>query len=66
MAGTGSAYTKRSGFQLDSSVKGTSAAFQFRILGFSQRTGNEIGANAKILVRANLPTETGAAGSTGV
>lgn len=66
VAGTGSAYTKRSAFQADSSVKGTSAAFQFRILGFSQKAGNEIGANAKILVRANLPTETGAAGSTGV
>lgn len=66
IAGSGSTVTGRSGFELDSSTKATTATLQLRILGFAQRADNEIGANAKVLVRINLPTETGAAGSTGV
>lgn len=66
VAGSGSTYTKRSGWQADSSTAGTGATLQCRILRFVNRPDNEIGANAKILVRINLPTETGAAGSTGV
>lgn len=66
VAGSGSAATKLSGFQLDSSTADTTATLQLRIVGFTQRADNEIGANAKVLVRINLPTETGAAGSTGV
>jgi hypothetical protein len=65
-SGSGSAYTRRSGFVLDTSTKNTTNTLQMRILGFTQRADNEIGANAKVLVRINLPTETGAAGSTGV
>lgn len=65
-SGSGSTATRRSGFVLDTSTKGTGATLQARILGFVQRADNEIGANAKVLVRINLPTETGAAGSTGV
>lgn len=65
-AGSGSTVTKLSGFQLDSSTADTTATLQLRIVGIAQRADNEIGANAKVLVRINLPTETGAAGSTGV
>jgi hypothetical protein len=66
VAGTGSAVSKKSGFQLDTSTKATTATLQLRILGLQRRADNEIGANAKVLVRINLPTETGAVGSTGV
>lgn len=64
--GAGTAATGMSGTQLDTSTKATTATLGWRILGFVQRPDNEIGANAKVLVRNNLPTETGAAGSTGV
>lgn len=66
VAGTGSSYTQQSGWSLDTSTKATTNTLQMRIVGFVQRADNEIGANAKVLVRNNLPTETGAAGSTGV
>ena len=65
-SGSGSAVTHLSGFQLDTSTKPTTATLQCRIIGFVNRPDNVIGANAKVLVRFNLPTETGAAGSTGV
>lgn len=65
VAGTGSTVTGKSGFQADTSTKATTNTLQMRVVGFVQRPDNEIGANAKILVRNNLPTETGAAGSTG-
>jgi hypothetical protein len=48
----GSAYTGRSGMQLDSSDHKTATA-QLRILGFVQRPDNAIGANAKVLVSIN-------------
>lgn len=66
VAGTGSTYTKQSAWQLDTSTKGTGATLQMRIDSFQQRVDNEVAANAKVLVRINLPTQTGAAGSTGV
>jgi hypothetical protein len=66
IAAAGSTATKRSGFELDTSSKATTATHQVRILGFVQRPDVEIGANTKVLVRINTPTETGAAGSTGV
>lgn len=67
VAGSGSTSTGISGWQLDTSTAGTGATLQVRILGFVQRADNEPAvANAKVLVRINLPTETGAAGSTGV
>lgn len=65
IAGTGSSTTQLSGWQLDTSTKATTNTLQLRIIGFVQRPDNVIGANAKVLVRFNLPTETGAAGSTG-
>lgn len=66
VAGSGDTNTKQSGFQLDTSTKATTATLQLRIDSFQQRADNEVGANAKVLVRINLPTQTGAAGSTGV
>ncbi len=66
VAGSGNNSTRLSGFQLDSSTAATTATLQLRIVGFAQRVDNEIGANAKMLVAINLPTETGAVGSTGV
>lgn len=64
--GAGSTATGMSGTQLDTSTKATTATLGWRIEGFVQRPDNEIGANAKVLVRNNLPTGTGAAGSLGV
>lgn len=66
VAGSGSTATKRSGFELDTSTKATTATHQLRILGITQRSDVEVGANTKVRVRINTPTETGAAGSTGV
>lgn len=66
VAGTGNTFTKRSGFQLDTSTKATTATLQLRIAGIVNRADNEVGAQAKALVRLNLTTETPAAGSTGV
>lgn len=66
VSGTGSTATKFSGFMLDTSTKATTATLQLRILGIVQRGDVEIGTTSKVLVRFNLPTETGAAGSTGV
>lgn len=65
-SGTGSTVTGLSGFELDTSTKATTATLQLRIEGLVQRPDVEVGANTKALVRINLPTQTGAAGSTGV
>lgn len=64
ISGTGSATTHLSGWQLDTSTKATTAGLQMRIIGFVQRPDNAIGANAKVLVRINEPTEIGAAAGT--
>mgnify|MGYP003436206611 FL=1 len=66
IAAAGNNATKQSGFMLDSSTAATTATLQLRVVQLEQRADNEIGANAKWLVAINLPTETGAAGSTGV
>lgn len=66
IAGSGSTATRMSGFMLDSSTAATTATLQLRIIQLEQRADNEIGSLAKWLVAINLPTETGAAGSTGV
>jgi hypothetical protein len=66
IAGAGNAYTGQSGFLLDSSTAAVTATLQWRLVELQQRVDNEIGASAKWLVAINLPTETGAAGSTGV
>ena len=65
-AGTGSVYTKRSGYMLDSSTKATTSA-QVRIVGFDQTIGNTIGGTGPVwLVSIVEATETPAAGTTGV
>ena len=46
--------TGLSAAQLDTSTKATTNTLQLRILGFSQRVDNAIGANAKVLVQINL------------
>ena len=66
VAGTGSVYTKRSGYMLDSSTKVTTTA-QVRIWGFDQTIGNTIGGTAPVwLVSIVEATETPSAGTTGV
>lgn len=66
-AGSGSNVTGWSGYQAKTSTASSGATHQMRILGFSQVTDNTAAsANSKLLLRINLPTETGAAGSTGV
>jgi hypothetical protein len=65
IAGTGNR-AAGSGFLLDSSTAATTATLQLRILGLNKTVGGEIGNYAQWYVRINLPTETGAAGSTGV
>lgn len=62
----GNAYTKRSGVMLDSSTKATTATLPLKIVGFAQRPDNEIGANAKILVRLNNVTDDSATVSAGI
>jgi len=66
VAGTGSVYTKRSGYMLDSSTKVITSA-QVRIVGFDQTIGNTIGGTGPVwLVSIVEATETPAAGTTGV
>lgn len=66
VSGAGSAFTGQSGWQLDSSTAAVGATLQMRLVELQRRADNEFGANAKWLVAINLPTETGAPGSTGV
>jgi hypothetical protein len=74
VAGSGNTATKQSGFQLDSTTAATTNTLQLRIVENQRRVDNSlIGAGGsagaaydKWLVAINQPTETGAAGSTGV
>ena len=59
-AGSGSAYSKRSGFVLDSASKAATATLAVKILGLAQIPGNEFGAYAKIRVKINDHTEANA------
>lgn len=54
IAGSASTIYGQSGWQLDTSTKATTATLQLKILGFAQKVGNEIGANAKVRVKINL------------
>lgn len=60
----GNAYNRASGVMLDTSTKATTAGLPLKIMGFSPRPNNAIGANAKVLVKLNLNTEV--AGAAGV
>lgn len=50
---SGSTITGLSNTELDTSSKGTTATLDFQIIGLADRPDNEIGANAKWLVRLN-------------
>ena len=62
----GSAFTRRSGVELDSSSAATTATHGLRIVGLAQRPDNAIGANAKVLVSLNDTTETPGTASDGI
>ncbi len=67
VASTPDIFFKRSKWQLNAASKATTATLQVRIRGFVQRADNDpTSTNAKLLVTINTPTETGAAGSTGL
>jgi hypothetical protein len=66
ISGSGNTYTGMSGWMIDSSTAATTNTLQMRIISLVSRLDNVLGTTAKWLVANNLPTETGAAGSTGV
>lgn len=66
VAGTGSSYTRQSGFMLDTSSKATTATLQLRIVGLAQRPDNAIGDQAKVLVKINNSTEVAGTASAGI
>lgn len=53
----GNAFNKRSGVMLDTSTKAATATLPLKIIGLSQRPGNEFGAYAKVVVKINASTE---------
>ena len=53
----GNNYTRRSGAMLDTSTKAVTATLPLKIVGLTPRPGNDIGANAKVLVKINNHTE---------
>lgn len=66
VVGTGSTTTGQSAMELDTSTKATTATLVLNILGFSQKTDNEVGsANAKVLVTYNVH-QFGSVGIAGV
>lgn len=67
LVGTGSTTTGLSAMQLDSSTAATNTAtFPLKLLGFSARVDNEIGADAKALVAINAHQLTSGAGIAGI
>lgn len=60
VAGTGNAYTRRSGFELDSSTAASTDTLELKIMGLVPRADNAIGANAKVLVKINDHTDSNA------
>lgn len=63
-SGSGSAYTRRSGFMLDPAGKATTATLQLKIIGLSPKPNNNFGAYNKLLVKINNHTES--AGTAGL
>lgn len=63
VSGTMNTANGLSAWQLDTSTKNTTNTLQLRIVGFQQRPDNEVGANAKVLVRINLHTSRNTTGS---
>lgn len=64
-AGTRSASVITSPATLDMGTEATTSTLNFRILGFVQRVGNEVGASAKMLVGFNVH-QYGSVGTTGL
>jgi len=62
----GNTFTGQSGAGIDTSTAATGATLQMRLVEYQHDVQNEVGQYARWLVAINLPTETGAAGSTGV
>jgi len=60
----GNTYTGRSGVELDATTPATTSTFQVSIISLLDRPDNELGANAKWLVRINQHTY--APGNVGV
>jgi hypothetical protein len=58
LTGTGNAYSKRSGFKLDTATKATTATLAVKIMGLAPIPGNDFGAYNKILVMLNNTTES--------
>jgi len=54
LAGTGNAASGQSGWQIQTSSLGTTAAHQLRVVELLQRPDNAVGVNAKWLVRINF------------
>jgi hypothetical protein len=54
---TGSATTRRSAVELDLATKATTAALPLKIMGLLQTPNNEVGADAKLLVKINNHTD---------
>lgn len=51
---------------IDMGTEATTNTLNFRLLGFSQKVGNEVGASAKMLVGFNVHQFTTGTGSTGI
>lgn len=62
----GNTFTGQSGAGIDTTTAATTNTLQVRLVEYQHGTDNEIGQYANWLVAFNQPTETGAAGSTGV
>lgn len=60
IAAAGNAYTKRSGFMLDTSTKATTATLELKIMGILQKPDNALDTNAKVLVKINNHTDSNA------
>jgi hypothetical protein len=67
VVGSGSTTTGKSGMQLDTSTKATTATLVLKTLGFVDRVDNEIGsANSKVLVLINNHQRGSSTGTAGV
>lgn len=64
--GTPDAPSARSGATVDVGTKNTTATLTFKLLGFSSRLDNEVGASAKVLVKINNHQLAASTGSLGV
>lgn len=65
-SGSGNAYSRLSGWYVDTGTKGTSATYQVRIVGVSQRPDNVLGQYCVARVRINLHTELALPDGVGV